>query len=149
MNHLLTHDERTFAERHRVAHLATAAADAAPHVVPICYALVADSFYFVVDEKPKRTRTDLKRLRNIAVNPQVALVIDDYDEDWTRLAYLLVQGRAACVEDRQEHTTVLAALRRRYSQYTVMQLAFDTHPMVRITPLRSHFWRAVPIGDRS
>jgi PPOX class probable F420-dependent enzyme len=146
MKHLLTNDERVFAERHRVAHLATADSAATPHVIPICYALVAGNFYFVVDEKPKRTRTGLKRLRNIAVNPQVALVIDDYDEDWARLAYLLVQGRAACVDDRQEHATALAALWLRYAQYTVMQLGFDTHPMVRITPLRSHFWRAVPLG---
>ena len=98
---MLSDDERAFADRHRVAHLATADAAGAPHVIPICYALVGDAFYFVVDEKPKRTRTGLKRLRNIAANPQVALVIDDYDEDWTRLAYLLVHGRAAVVDERQ------------------------------------------------
>ena len=142
----LSEADRVFAERHRVAHLATADATGAPHVVPICYALVDDAFYFVVDEKPKRTRTGLKRLRNIAMNPQVALVIDDYDADWTRLAYLLVRGRAAPVDDQAEYAMVLAALRQRYPQYRVMPLAPETHPMVRIVPAHRHLWHATPTG---
>ena len=139
---ILTDDERQFAERHRIAHLATADAGGAPHVIPICYALVDDQFYFVVDEKPKRTRTGLKRLRNLAENPRAALVIDDYDEDWTRLAYLLVQGHAEQVGDPVEHAMGLAALRQRYPQYRAMPLAFEAHPMVRITVVRHHLWRA-------
>ena len=134
--------DRAFAERHRVAHLATADANGAPHVIPLCYALVGDAVYFVVDEKPKRTRTGLKRLRNIAANPHVALVIDDYDEDWRRLAYLLVRGRAAVVADQAEYAAALVALRERYPQYRTMPLAFDTHPMVRIVPEQRHLWRA-------
>jgi PPOX class probable F420-dependent enzyme len=139
---MLSADERTFADRHRVARLATVDAAGAPHVIPICYAVIGECFYFVIDEKPKRTRTGLKRLRNIAANPQVALVIDDYDEDWTRLAYLLVQGNAAVIGDRDEYANALSALRDRYSQYRVMPLGFDTHPMVRITPASRHLWRA-------
>src|SRR5579862_6965178 len=139
---MLTPDERAFAERHRIAHLATADATGAPHVIPICYALVGDDFYFIVDEKPKRTRTGLKRLRNIAANPQVAVVIDDYDEDWTRLAYILVHGQAAIVADRDEYAGALAALRARYPQYRAMPLAGATHPLVRITTARAHLWRA-------
>lgn len=138
----LSADERAFAERHRVAHLATADATAAPHVIPICYAIVGDAFYFVVDEKPKRTRTGLKRLRNIAANPHVALVIDDYDDDWSRLAYLLVRGRAAVVSEKAEYDTVLAVLRARYPQYRAMRLSFETHPLVRIVPELRHFWQA-------
>ena len=142
MMHRLTDDERAFAERHRVAHLATTDATGAPHVIPICYALVDHRFYFVVDEKPKRTRTGLKRLRNMAVNPQVALVIDDYDDDWTRLAYLLVHGHAAAVDDPGEFTAVLAILRQRYVQYRSMTLEFGFHPMVRITVTGTHSWKA-------
>src|SRR5882724_12391580 len=117
MIHHLTNEEHAFAEHHRVAHLATADAAGAPHVVPICYALLEDAFYFVIDEKPKRTRTGLKRLRNMAENPQVAVVIDDYEEDWTRLAYLLIQGTAEQVDDRDEYDSALSALRARYAQY--------------------------------
>jgi len=144
MIHLLTNEEREFAEQHRVAHLATADANGAPHVIPICYALVGDAFYFVIDEKPKRTRTGLKRLRNIEENPRVAVVIDDYDEDWTRLGYLLIQGTAERVGDRAEYDCALSALRARYAQYRSMALAFDTHPTIRITPTHSHLWRADP-----
>jgi PPOX class probable F420-dependent enzyme len=143
---ILSDDERAFANQHRVARLATADAAGAPHVIPICYALIADAFYFIVDEKPKRTRSRLKRLRNIAANPQVALVIDDYDEDWTRLAYLLVRGRAALVDLTAEYDQVLAVLRERYPQYRAMRLRFETHPLVRIVPEQRHLWRATTQG---
>jgi len=143
-NTVVSDEERAFANQHRVAHLATADAAGAPHVIPICYALIGDAFYFVVDEKPKRTRTGLKRLRNIAANPQVALVIDDYDEDWTRLAYLLVRGRAALVGEPAEYDTALTVLRQRYPQYRAMHLGFETHPLVRIVPEQRHLWRATP-----
>ena len=138
----LSAEERAFATRQRVGHLATADAGGVPHVVPICYALVGDNFYFVVDEKPKRSRHGLKRLRNIAANPQVALVIDQYDEDWSRLAFLLVQGQAAPVTDPSEYAMALEALRQRYPQNRGMALQCDLHPMVRIAPQRRHLWRA-------
>ena len=63
-----------FIDRHRVAHLATSDLDGAPHVIPIVYASEDNAVYFIVDDKPKRTRTGLKRLRNIEQNPRVALV---------------------------------------------------------------------------
>ncbi len=140
----LTDDERAFASRHRVAHLATADAAGIPHVVPICFALVGDVFYFIIDDKPKRRRTGLKRLRNIAENPKVAVVIDAYDEDWSRLAYLLVHGHATRVEDAQEYAMVVNALRQRYPQYRSMRLAMATHALIRIRPERRHMWRATP-----
>jgi PPOX class probable F420-dependent enzyme len=111
-------------------------------VVPIVYARVGERIYFVVDDKPKRTHTRLKRLRNIEENESVAVIIDDYERDWNRLAYLLIRGRAQVVVDRREYAHALAALRQRYAQYGAMQLEIETHPMVRITPGRCHFWRA-------
>jgi PPOX class probable F420-dependent enzyme len=137
-----TDEELAFINRHRVARLASADANGVPHLVPIVYALIGDVFYFVVDEKRKRTRTGLKRLRNIAENPQVALLIDEYDEDWCRLAYLLVHGHATLVNDPDEYETALSALRRRYPQYVSMPVAFGRHPMVHITTQRRHWWRA-------
>lgn len=136
--------ERQFALAHRVARLATADAAATPHVIPICYAVVEDRFYFVIDDKPKRTRRGLKRLRNLAENAHVALVIDDYSEDWRQLAYLLVQGSGEVVQNRDEYEDALRALRHRYPQYETMPLTFASHPMVRITPRRTHFWQATP-----
>jgi PPOX class probable F420-dependent enzyme len=136
--------ERAFIDRHRVARLATSDLHGAPHVIPIVYASLDDAVYFVVDDKPKRTRTGLKRLRNIEHNPRVALLIDDYDEDWTQLAYLLIHGRAAIVSNPLEYARVLGALRARYPQYRSMGLAVDSHPMVRITRERTHLWRSAP-----
>lgn len=137
----MTPEQRSFVEAQRVARLATADAAATPHVIPICYAVVDECFYFVVDEKPKRTRRGLKRLRNIAENAKVAIVIDEYADDWSRLAYLLVNGDAAIVDDRSEFARALAALRARYVPYRDMELRFESHPLVRITPTKVHFWR--------
>ncbi len=141
----LTDEARAFLDAHRVGHLATAAADGAPHVVPVCYARRGDDLYFVADDKPKRDGPrHLKRLANITANPRVALVVDDYDDDWTRLAYLLLHLDAAIVADSTEYSEGLAALRARYVPYQRMPLTLATHPMVRMTPRRWHLWRAAP-----
>jgi hypothetical protein len=84
----------------------------------------------------------LKRLRNIAVNPHAAVIIDDYDEDWSRLSYLLVEGIAAEVDEPGLYDNVLQTLRRRYPQYARMPLTFERNPIVRITPTKRHLWRA-------
>ena len=139
-----TPKERALVDGQRVAHLATADLHGTPHVIPIVYACVGDAVYFIVDDKPKRTHTELKRLRNIDQNSRVALVIDAYDEDWTSLAYLLIHGRAAVVVDRAEYARVLSALLERYPQYRSMALAFGSHPMVRIDRERTHLWQATP-----
>lgn len=140
--------EREFIESHRVARLATADADGMPHVVPIVYALVDDDIYFVIDEKPKKTRRGLKRLSNIAVNPRVALIIDEYQDDWTRLAYLLIEGTAGEIADEAAYARVIEELRRRYSQYRDMELSYERNPMLRIVAARRHFWRADSAAPR-
>jgi PPOX class probable F420-dependent enzyme len=129
-------------ERSRHGYLATADRAARPHLVPLCYAVVADRVYFVVDEKPKTAGRTLKRLRNIADNPAVALLVDVWDEDWSRLEYLLVEGRAVTVDDEAEYSRALARLRQRYPQYLSMQLERGRNVMVRIAPERVHRWRA-------
>jgi PPOX class probable F420-dependent enzyme len=98
----------------RLARLATAGADGHPHVVPVTFAVDGDTIYTAVDHKPKRTRA-LKRLANIAENPQVALLADHYDEDWSRLWWARADGSARV----REEPTVRAAelLRERYEQY--------------------------------
>jgi PPOX class probable F420-dependent enzyme len=136
-------DARELLERHRVAHLATADRAGVPHVIPLCYALDGDTLYFVVDAKPKRRAgTALKRMQNLLANPQVALVVDDYGEDWSTLAYVLVRGRAAVVRDTAEAARALAALRIKYPQYRAMALDGPEHPVVRIAPEHVHVWHA-------
>jgi len=141
-----TPEARRFLDTHRVGHLATAGADGAPHVVPVCYALDEDALYFVADEKPKRRPArELLRLRNLRANPRAAVVVDDWDEDWTRLAWVLVRGSAQLVTDPAAHATAVALLRARYPQYRGMALDDPArNPVVRIDPTRVLLWRGVP-----
>jgi PPOX class probable F420-dependent enzyme len=144
----LSEEARAFLDAHRVAHLATAGAGGLPHVVPLCYARLGDRIYFVADEKPKqRGARALKRLANLAENPRAALVVDDYADDWSRLAFLLVHLDAAPVEDDAEYGAALAALRERYAPYRRMPLTRERNPMVRLTPRRWHLWRASGAGS--
>jgi len=138
--------DQALLDRSRVARLATAGRDGRPHVVPLCYARAGEVIYFIVDEKPKQAGKRLKRMRNIAENPAVALVVDVYDEDWARLEYLLVHGQAAIVEDAAEFARALALLRARYPQYVAMRLERGRNPLVRITPTAVHHWRATEVG---
>jgi PPOX class probable F420-dependent enzyme len=100
-------------DEERVARLATLGPDNRPHVVPICFALDGDTLYTAVDEKPKATRA-LQRLRDIEANPNVEVLIDHYDEDWSRLWWLKLRGTARVVE-RDERA--LELLQAKYAQY--------------------------------
>ena len=125
----------------RIAHLATADRFGQPHVVPICFAFDGKYFYSPIDEKPKRAApTNLKRLRNIRENPQVSLVIDHYDDDWSKLAYVLITGTARIMQRGERHRRGVTLLRKNYSQYRRMQI--DTRPIIVITPKRITFWAA-------
>jgi PPOX class probable F420-dependent enzyme len=99
----------------RVAHLATTGADGRPHVVPICFALDGETLYFAVDDKPKRT-SNLKRLRNIATNPAVSILVDHYEDDWNRLWWVRLDGRARIVTEDAGIQIALRLLADRYPQ---------------------------------
>jgi PPOX class probable F420-dependent enzyme len=93
-------------------------------VVPTCYALTGDTVYFTIDEKPKKKPgASLKRLANVRQNPFAALVVDRYDEDWSRLGWVMVQGRAEVLESGPEHDLAQASLRARYPQLSTMRIA--------------------------
>jgi PPOX class probable F420-dependent enzyme len=100
----------------RVGRLATVDADGRPHLVPICFAVDGESLYSAVDEKPKRSR-QLKRLANIRGNPGVSLIVDHYEEDWSRLWWVRVDGTAEVLEDGPEVERALALLGAKYEQY--------------------------------
>jgi PPOX class probable F420-dependent enzyme len=130
--------ERRFLEACRVAHLATADAHGTPHVVPVCFALREDSLYVTIDAKPKRVAgRGMKRLRNIAENPAVAIVADRYAEDWTRLGWVMLRGAAEILDAGEEHDTAQALLRTRYPQLAAMRIAECPVIAVRITRITS------------
>src|SRR6266568_4356506 len=136
----LTVAETTFVTAQRVARLATADAEGNPHVIPVCYAFDRSRFYTPLDEKPKRVaESKLRRVRNIAARPEVALVIDQYDDDWSRLGYVLVQGRAELLAPEDTtHAHALELLRERYSQYRTM--ALEKNAVIVITPDHVTSW---------
>ena len=136
---VLSQVEVAFVGRQRVAHLATADARGVPHVVPVCCVYLDGSFWIAIDEKPKRTLR-LKRLRNIEENPRVSLVFDRYEDDWSRLAYVLVQGEASVVPGLQQ-PGALAALREKYPQYREMRL--EERPLIRVRPRKVVSWGAL------
>jgi PPOX class probable F420-dependent enzyme len=100
----------------RVGRLATVDAEGRPHLVPICFALEGETLYSAVDEKPKRSRR-LKRLANIRANPRVSVIADRWDEDWSRLWWVRVDGRAEVLEDGPEVERARALLAAKYEQY--------------------------------
>lgn len=122
----------------RVARLATIGAGDRPHIVPICFVLEGDDMYFAVDHKPKRTR-DLQRLRNIESNANVAVLVDHYEEDWTRVWWARVDGTAHVVPagDATEHAIDL--LVSRYEQYATNR---PQGPAVAIRIERLSGWSA-------
>ena len=136
---MLSDCERQFLAHRRVAHLATADGRAVPHVVPVCFAIAERTLYITIDEKPKRASSfALKRLRNIAENPAVAVVVDRYDEDWARLGWVMLHGRAEILSEGMEHDEAQALLRSRYPQLGAMQIA--QYPVIAVRIERTTSW---------
>jgi len=106
----------------RVGHLATANARATPHVVPVCFIVNDGTLYITIDQKPKGDVRALKRLRNIIENPVAVFVADRWDEDWTRLGWVMLRGPAEIIAEGAEHDRAQALLRSRYPQYRNMEL---------------------------
>jgi PPOX class probable F420-dependent enzyme len=134
---MLSDREHRFLAQQRIAHLATADRGAVPHVVPVCFAVAGGTLYITIDEKPKRG-TALKRLKNIAENPAVAVIVDRYDEDWSRLGWVMLRGRAEILREGQEHQDAQDLLRARYPQLAAMQIA--TYPVIAVRIERTTSW---------
>ncbi len=140
MTDLLSPREQEFVRAQRVARMATADAHGRPFAVPVCFVYLNGRLYTPVDEKPKSGRR-LRRLRNIEANPQVAIVFDRYEDDWERLAWVLIRGTASLVTDEGEKAQAAAALRRKYEQYSSM--ALEQLPLIRVILEQAASWGAV------
>jgi len=124
----------------RVARLATIDGRS-PYLVPVCFAFDGKHIYTAIDKKPKKSGVkELQRVRNIRVNPRVALILDEYDEDWSKLWYILVRGRADLIKDSErDRSRAIRLLRRKYPQYRTGLLADDAR-VIRITPEKIVCW---------
>ncbi|WP_276253341.1 TIGR03668 family PPOX class F420-dependent oxidoreductase [Halomontanus rarus] len=140
----MTPEEQAILEHARVGRLATADADGHPHVIPICYAIVEETcavrIVSSIDEKPKSTR-DLQRARDIRSNPSVALLVDFYDEDWSRLAWVQVRGRGRVVSpETNGHAGAATALESKYKQYRSQSHDLHHRPILEIHADRTLSW---------
>jgi PPOX class probable F420-dependent enzyme len=126
----------------RVARLGTADRAGRPLVVPVCYAFDGQDCFSAIDAKPKRVAAQkLRRVRNIEQNPHVSLVVDRYDEDWSRLCWVIVEGRADLLTDGSVRTTAVDLLVAKYAQYRTLGLDRDEATVIRIAPERALAWR--------
>ena len=123
-----------------VAHLATSDQYARPHVVPIVFVWTSDVLYTPLDRKPKRDDDwhALRRVRNIETNGRVAIVVDHNDEDWSRLAWVMLEGVATILESGDERDAAAALLTEKYSQYQTLLL--EGRPVVRVEIERASEW---------
>jgi PPOX class probable F420-dependent enzyme len=134
----LSEPQARFLASRRVGHLATADARGRPHLVPVCFVVSDSALYITIDQKPKGDPRALKRLRNIIENPLAAFVADRYDEDWTRLGWVMLHGPADILAEGAEHDRAQALLRLRYPQYRAMEL--DDLPVIAIRIARVTSW---------
>jgi len=138
----VTRREKLFIQSARIAHLASADDKGRPHVVPICFVFDGKEIYSPLDEKPKKTAPlNLKRVRNILANPHVAVVVDRYAENWQKLAYMLIAGRARLLFRGDRHVKAVLLLRKKYPQYRKMRL--EERPIILITCRSWRSWRSV------
>ncbi|MFI5272508.1 MAG: TIGR03668 family PPOX class F420-dependent oxidoreductase [Ktedonobacterales bacterium] len=137
---LMSAAEAAFVAAQRVARLATADTQGQPVAVPVCFASDGEHFYTPVDEKPKRVAAAaLRRVRNVEARGEASLLFDRYDDDWSRLGYVLVRGRARVAPPADAaHVTALGLLRARYPQYRTMDL--ESRPVIVVTPERVSSW---------
>jgi PPOX class probable F420-dependent enzyme len=135
---MLSERQARFLASRRVGHLATADGRATPHLVPVCFVVSDGALYITIDQKPKGDFRTLKRLRNIIDNPAAAFVADRWDEDWTRLGWVMLRGPAEILADGAEHDRAQALLRSRYRQYHGMELA--GLPVIAIRISRATSW---------
>ena len=135
---MLSDQQRRFLKDGRVGHLATADRAGVPHVIPVCYALAGERVYITIDEKPKRRDAPLKRVRNILENPRFSFVVDRWDEDWSRLGWVMLRGTAEILYHGAEHDRAQALLCARYPQYRTM--ALGELPVIALRIARVTSW---------
>jgi len=122
----------------RVARLATAEEEGPAHLVPICFALADDVVYSAVDDKPKRSR-DLRRLRNVRARPWATILVDHYEEDWSRLWWVRISGAARVLDAGDEEAQAIALLIAKYLQY---RREPPTGPVIAVEITRWRHWSA-------
>ena len=128
-----------FLEEQRVARLATVDGRGRPHIVPIVFVYADGLLYTPIDLKPKAAPPErLRRVRNIRSNPHVQVLFDHYDEDWQRLGYVQLRGRAEIIQRGAEYRRAVRLLEEKYPQYG--ELPLEGRPVIKISVERTVTW---------
>jgi len=125
----------------RVARLATVRADGRPHLVPIVFAFDGELVRAIADPKPKRG-LDLLRHRNIAANPAVSVLVDEYTESWRSIWWVRADGMGRVVEDGPERDEAIRQLRAKYPQYAEWSEPFGSATIITVERIAS--WTLSP-----
>lgn len=134
-------DVEEFIERARVARLATIDSEFKPHLVPVVFVFDGNHFFIPLDEKRKTAKPEkLKRIRNIQDNPNVALLIDEYSEDWTKLAFVMIQGKASVASKTEGNIQVREAYKKLMTKYIQYQKVGVGEMCIIITPKKVASW---------
>ena len=134
-------EARAFVLAARRASMATIAPAGPPRLVPVCFELVADHLWIAIDDKPKRSADPmaLARVRDVVERPAVSMLVDRWDEDWTRLGWVRIEGQAGIVAARSPgHEAAIAALRAKYPQYRSHRV--EERPAIRVAIERVVTW---------
>ena len=138
----INHTTKEFIEKARIARLATVNSQSQPHLVPVVFVFDDNYFYLPVDEKRKTVKPEkLKRILNIKKNPHVALLIDEYNEDWTRLAFVMIQGKASIVSRLREDTWPREAYKKLMTKYPQYQKIRLSEISIIIKPEKISSWQ--------
>ena len=130
-----------FIERARVARLATIDSEFKPHLVPVVFVFDGNHFFIPIDEKRKTAKPEkLKRIRNIQDNPNVTLLIDEYSEDWTKLAFVMIQGKASVATKEEGNIQVREAYKKLMTKYLQYQKVSVGEMCIIITPKKVASW---------
>jgi PPOX class probable F420-dependent enzyme len=132
------HDPRLTAAR--VARLATTDPDGRPHLVPIVFAFEGDTLYTAVDSKPKSSQR-LRRIENARSRPDVTILVDHYEEDWSLLWWIRLRGRARVLDEGDELERALGLLRAKYPQY---RDAPPFGPVLAVDVTDARLWESGP-----
>ena len=104
---------RTIIDKARVARLATVDSQCKPHLIPVVFVFDNDCYFIPIDEKTKRSRPEkLKRVKNIQQNSNVVLLIDEYNEDWRKLYFIMIQGKASITGGKKLEQNELVLLEK-------------------------------------
>ena len=137
---------KTVIDKAIVARLATVDSESKPHLVPVVFVFYNDYFFIPVDEKTKRSRPEnLKRVKNIQQNPNVALLIEEYNEDWRKLYFIMIQGKASIIGGKELEQNEQVLLEKAHkllsSKYVQYQETGIGEYVIMIVPQKVITWK--------